>query len=148
MIHEDQVFITNLTWEMVATNVISRPTSAITKFNAIVKFASIESFMRGIILFQWPWRCTVHLTVIWIVSSENVFVCSMINNHKLIYPCLFAFSFSNNALQHALSSNTTRKIALARNTCSKPPIFIKSCNLHVGNIRGAVGEIASYHKKD
>jgi hypothetical protein len=32
--------------------------------------------------------------------------------------------------------------------CSKPPITIRSHDLHVGDIRGAVGEITSYHKRD
>ncbi len=30
--------------------------------------------------------------------------------------------------------------------CSKPPIIIRSHDLHVDDIRGAMGEIASYHK--
>jgi len=33
---------------------------------------------------------------------------------------------------------------LTRNVCSRPPITI----MHVGDIRRAVGEIVSYHKKD
>jgi hypothetical protein len=42
MIREDQVFVgnvvvTNLTWEMVAMNVISQLVGASTKFNTIVK---------------------------------------------------------------------------------------------------------------
>ncbi len=37
---------------------------------------------------------------------------------------------------------------LARDACSKPPISIKSHNLHASNIREAVGQIASYHKRD
>ncbi len=37
---------------------------------------------------------------------------------------------------------------LADDTCSKPPITIRSHNLHVGAIRGVVGEIASYHERD
>jgi len=31
---------------------------------------------------------------------------------------------------------------------SRPPIIIRSHNLHVGNIRGVVGEITSYHERD
>jgi hypothetical protein len=30
----------------------------------------------------------------------------------------------------------------------KPPIIIRSHDLHVGDIRNVVGEIASYHEKD
>jgi hypothetical protein len=36
--------------------------------------------------------------VIWIVSSGNVFVFSMINDWEVIYPCFFAFNFSSNVL--------------------------------------------------
>jgi len=41
-----------------------------------------------------------------------------------------------------------RKIALASDPCSRPPIIIRSHDLHVGNIRMVVGEITSYHKRD
>ncbi len=37
---------------------------------------------------------------------------------------------------------------LASDACSRPPTTIKSHNLHASDIRGAMGEIASYHKKD
>jgi hypothetical protein len=52
------------------------------------------------------------------------------------------------ALQHALTSTIERKIVLASVACSKPPITIKSHDLHAGNIRKVVGEIVSYHKRD
>jgi hypothetical protein len=45
-----------------------------------------------------------------------------------------------------------RKIALARMlvmlVCFRLPITIKSHDLHASDIRGAVGEIASSHKRD
>jgi len=40
------------------------------------------------------------------------------------------------------------KIALVGDVCFRPPITIRSHELHVGNIRGAMGEIPSYHKRD
>ncbi len=51
-------------------------------------------------------------------------------------------------LQHALASVIERKIALAGDAYSRPPITISSLDLHVDNIRGAVGEITSYDKRD
>ncbi len=72
--------VIDLTWEMVASSVISRPKSVIVDLNAIVKSTSIEGSMRGTILFQWPWKCMMHLGVIWIVSSRNVPIFSMIND--------------------------------------------------------------------
>ncbi len=54
---------------------------------------NIKGFMKGTTLFQWPWRCTMHLNVIWIISLRSVFVFSTIDDWKVIYPCLFAFKF-------------------------------------------------------
>jgi hypothetical protein len=53
----------------------------------------------------------------------------------------------NIALQRALAFAIERKIVLARDACLDP-ITIKSHDLHVGDIRGAMGEIAPYHDKD
>jgi hypothetical protein len=37
---------------------------------------------------------------------------------------------------------------LAGDVYSRPAIIIRSHNLHVRDIRGAMGKIASYHEKD
>jgi hypothetical protein len=37
---------------------------------------------------------------------------------------------------------------LANDVCSKPFITIRCHDLHVGDIKGVVGEIISYHNKD
>jgi hypothetical protein len=37
---------------------------------------------------------------------------------------------------------------LASDACSRPPIVIKFHDLHASDIRGAMGEIASYHERD
>jgi hypothetical protein len=64
----------------------------------------------------------------------------------------FSIQFSrqciNTALQHALASTIERKIVLAGDACSRPPIAIRYHDLHACEIRGAVGEIASYHERD
>jgi hypothetical protein len=39
------------------------------------------------------------------------------------------------------------KIALVGDACSKPPIIIRFHDLHVGNIRGAMGEIISTKRR-
>jgi hypothetical protein len=54
----------------------------------------------------------------------------------------------NIAFQHALVFAIEKKIALASDVCSRPPIIIRFHNLHVGDIRRVVGEITSYHKRD
>jgi len=50
--------------------------------------------------------------------------------------------------QHALTFAIERKIALASDVCFKPPIIIKSHDLHASDIKGVMGEIASYHERD
>jgi len=52
------------------------------------------------------------------------------------------------AFQQAFTFAIERKIALASDVCFRPPITIKSHDLHVGDIRRDVGEITSYHEKD
>jgi hypothetical protein len=37
---------------------------------------------------------------------------------------------------------------LTSDVCFRPPITIRFHDLHVGNIRGAMGEISSYHERD
>jgi hypothetical protein len=54
----------------------------------------------------------------------------------------------NIALQHALASVIERKITLASDACSRPPITIKFHDLHVADIKRVVGEVASCHKSD
>ncbi len=77
--------------------------------------------------------------------------CVAIDNRKVIYPCFFCIHFFrqrvNIAFQRALVSIIGRKITQV-DACFGPSIFIRSHDLHACGIRGAVGEIASYHKKD
>jgi hypothetical protein len=47
----------------------------------------------------------------------------------------------------ALAFVIKKKITLARDVCFKSPIIIRPHNLHVGNIKVVVGEIASYHER-
>ncbi len=97
-----QAFITNvvvndLPQKTMAANIISWPIGAqFWNLMSLLKSTSIESFMRGTTLFRWPWRCTTYASMIWIVSSKNVLVFSMIDNQKII--CLFAFNFSSSML--------------------------------------------------
>jgi hypothetical protein len=79
-------------------SVISQLAGASTKLSAIAKFANIKGSMMGTTLFQWPWRCTTFLGVIWIMSSRNVFIFSIINNQEVTYSYFFAFDFSSNML--------------------------------------------------
>jgi len=51
-------------------------------------------------------------------------------------------------VQHVLTFIIERKIALVSDDCSRCPIIIRSHDLHVSNIREAMGEIISYHEMD
>jgi len=39
-----------------------------------------------------------HLGMIWIILLKNVLVLFMLDDQKVIYPCLFAFIFSSSVL--------------------------------------------------
>jgi hypothetical protein len=41
---------------------------------------------------------TMHPSMIWTISSRNVLFFSTIGDWKVIYPCLFAFTFWSNVL--------------------------------------------------
>jgi hypothetical protein len=92
----------------------------------------------------------VHQGVIWIILSGNVLVFSTIDNQEIICPCLFTIIFSSNVLifQRVLAFVIEKKIVLVSDACFRFPISIRSHDLCAGDIRGAVGEIASYHEKD
>jgi len=47
----------------------------------------------------------------------------------------------NIILQQALASAIEKKIVLVSDACSRPPIIIRSHNLHIGDIKRAMGEI-------
>jgi hypothetical protein len=52
------------------------------------------------------------------------------------------------AFQCALTFAIKRKIELVGDAYSRPSIIIRSHDLHVGDIRGVMGEMASYHERD
>jgi hypothetical protein len=54
----------------------------------------------------------------------------------------------NIAFQRALALVIDKMIVLASDAYSRPPITIRSHDLHVGDIRGVIGEITSYHMRD
>jgi hypothetical protein len=59
----------------------------------------------------------------------------------------FSMQHVNIVRQHVLTFTTERKIALVDDVCSKPPIIIKFHDLHVGDIRGVMGEITPITRK-
>jgi len=72
-----------------------------------------------------------------------------LGGHLSLSFCIQFFKYHVSiAFQHALTYTIERKITLVGDDCSRPPIIIRFYDLHVGDIRGAVGEIISYHEKD
>jgi hypothetical protein len=136
----------------VATNVISQLASAFAKLNAITKICKYKGVNEGhpFILMAMEVHNTPKCDMDRFI--RELFVIFTINNQNLIYLYLFAFNFSSNVLillfNVLLASTINRKIALAGNVCSRPPITIKSHHLHAGDIKRVVGEITSYHRKD
>ncbi len=93
----------------------------------------------------------MHLGMIWIISLRNVLVFSTIDDQEVIILVFLYSIFSCNMLVlffNLLQPLLKKKIELARDACSIPPIIIKSHDLHVNDIRGVVHEISSYHMKD
>ncbi len=72
-----------------------------------------------------------------------------LKNHLFLSFCIQFFKQRINiAFQCALAFAIKKKIVLVGDACSKPPITVRFHNLHASDIRGAVGEITSYHEKD
>jgi hypothetical protein len=100
MTREDQVFVANvvvtdLTEETMASSVITRPVGVAMKLNVIAKIRKYKGLHEGHHFIPMAWRCTMHLLVIWIVSSRNVPIFFTIDNQEVIYPYLFTFNFSS-----------------------------------------------------
>jgi hypothetical protein len=68
-------------------------------------------------------------------------VFKQLGHHLSLSFCIQIFKqHINIVFHHALAFSIERKIALTCDVCSRPPITIRSHNLHVGDIRGAVSE--------
>jgi hypothetical protein len=80
-----------------------------------------------------------------------VFVFFIIDDQEVIYPYLITFNFSRNILIlffNMFSLCYIKEDWLEGDACFRPPITIRCHNLHVGDMKRDVGDIASYHDKD
>jgi len=64
--------VINLTWKIVAINVISQPIGAIAKLNVIAKIHKYRGLHDKHHFI--PMAMEVHLDIIWIVSLRNVLI--------------------------------------------------------------------------
>jgi hypothetical protein len=69
--------------------------------------------------------------------------------HLSLFFCIQFFKQRVNiVLQRALVFVIERKIVLTTDVCSRPLTIIRSHDLHAGDNRGTVGEIASYDERN
>jgi hypothetical protein len=146
------MMVTNPTWDTMALSVINRLTSAIAKLNTILKIRKYRRLQKGHHFI--PMAMEVHNATRrdmdhFIKECVHLFHNRQSKGHlSLSFRIQFFKQHVSIVLQHALLSTIERKIALVSDVCSRPPTIIRSNNLHVGDIRKAMGEIASYHKRD
>jgi hypothetical protein len=133
-------------------NVINRSTSAIVKLSVIVKIHKYRRLHEGhhfILIAMEVHNTFEHDMDHFIKECAYVFHDRRSRGHLFLpFRSEFFRQCVNIVFQHALAFAINKKILLAGDVCSKPPITIKSHHLHACNIRGAMGEIASYHKRD
>jgi len=67
-----------------------------------------------------------------------------LKSHLSLSFCIYFFKLRVNIVfQCVLALVIKRKITLTNNVCSRPPINIRSHNLHAGNMKEVMGEITS-----
>jgi hypothetical protein len=140
------------TQEMMVMNVISQLVGATMELSSIAKIHKYKRFYEG------------HHFISMAMEVHDIIRCDMDHfikeyirlfhdrqskdNLSLFFRIQFFKQCVNIVFQCALTSIIERKIVLLINVCFKPPIIIRSHNLHVSNTKGVVGEITSYHEKD
>jgi len=144
--------VTNLTRETMASSVIGWPVGAIAKLNAIAKIYKYRGFNEGhhfILMTMEVHDAPGHDVNCFIRECAFIFPNRQLKGHlSLSFYIQFSKQHVSITLQCVLAFAIKRKIALMNNACSRPLITIISHNLNVGDIRRAVGEIASYHERD
>jgi len=137
--------------EMVALNVINRPTSVIAELNIIVKVRKYKGFLKRHHFI--PMAMEVHNALRhdmdhFIKECAHLFHDKQLGGHlSLSFYIQYFKQCVSIAFQCALASTIERKIALVGDACFRPPIIIRSHDLHVNDIRKAVSEIASTMRK-
>jgi hypothetical protein len=157
MTRKDQVFVANvvgidLMWKKVALSVISQPTSAIAKLSTIIKIRKYRELHEGhhfILMAMEVHRAPGCDMNCFIKEYARIFHNRQLGGHlSLSFFIQFFKQRVSMTFQCALTSTIENKIVLIGDACSKPPITIRYHDLHASDIRRALGEIASYHKRD
>ncbi len=118
------------------------------KFSAITKIHKYRKLHEGHHFI--PMAMKVHNAPRhFIKECVHLFHDRWLKGHLSLSFCIQFFNeHVNIILQRTLAYAIDKQIALVKNACSRPPITIRFHNLHAGDIKKVVGEIASYHKKD
>jgi hypothetical protein len=143
----------------VTSNAISRPTNVVVELNTIVKICKYKRLHEGhhFILVAMEVHSTPGRDMdCFIKEGAHLFHDSQSRGHLSLSFCIHFFRQHVNIasrcvniiFRRVLSSAIENKIVLASDVYSKPPITMKSHNLHASDIRGVVGEIVSYHERD
>jgi hypothetical protein len=144
--------VTDPRWEIVASNVINQPSSVDMELSAVIKIHKYRRLHEGhhfiplaLKVDNTPMRDMDHF----IREFACIFHNGRLGSHlSLSFNIQFFKQDVNVALQRVLASVIKRKVALVGDVYSRPPITIKSHDLHVDYIREVMGEITSYHVKD
>ncbi len=144
--------VINPTWETMASNVISQPTNAITKLSTIVKTHKYRGLRKGhhFILMAMEVHDTPKHDIYYFIKE---YVCLFHDRWLQSYLSMFfCIQFFKQCVSIVLQRVSTfvieRNIALVGDVYSRPPIIIRSHDLHASNTRRVVGEIIPCHEKD
>jgi hypothetical protein len=142
---------TDLIRKKVASSVISQPTNAIAKLS-IIKICKYRGLHEGhhFILMAMKVHCAPRCDMnCFIREYAHIFHDRQSRGHlSMSFFIQFFKQRVNMTFQCALTSTIEKKIVLIGDACSKPPITMRYHDLHASDIRRALGEIASYHKRD
>jgi hypothetical protein len=157
MTYEDQIFVANVvvinpTRETMVMNVISQLIGTIAKLNTITKICKYRGIHEGHHFISMAME--VHGALGHDMNHFKKDFARLFHNRQskghlsLSFFIQFFKQCVSITLQHTLTFTIERKIALVGDACYKPPIIIRSHDLHANDIIKVVGEIASYHEKD
>jgi len=123
------VVVTNLTLEVMVTNVINQPIGVVVKLNAIVKICKYKRlherhhFILMAMEVHDARRCDMDH---FIMKCARLFHDRLLKDHQLLYFCICFFKQCLSiGFQCALTFAIKRKIVLVGDAYSKPPITIR-----------------------
>jgi hypothetical protein len=156
MTQEDQVFVANvvvinLTWETMASSVISRLIGAVAELSIIIKIRKYKKLQERHLFISMVMEvhgAPRHDMDSFIKECTCLFHDRQSKGHLSLSFCIQFFKHVNIIFERALAFAIKRKFALASDVCSKPRITSRSHDLHASDIKGDVNETTSYHEKN